>query len=214
MKKLFKGVVAAVMMFCSSAVFAKSFDWSKCWCNYGAGIKAGTFIVDASVGINDTFFYFADNAGIFKQLGTGSWVLPYFDATLDVALPIWKLPLSWGGYCGFNASGANSSILSAGGFYFSFGGQVKYHVMLPPEKLDVYAGVRLGATIGADRVKITAPIGGFIGNINYDQVNTSPAGFYFGGFIGAAYYVMSGFGFTVEFGAPVWVKAGISIKIN
>jgi len=209
MKKLFKGIAVAVMMLCSSAVFAKDFDWSKCWCNYGAGIKAGTFIVDGSAGFNSTVNYFISNTSGLTVFGVSPYVLPYFDATLDIAIPIWKLPLTWGGFCGFNIAGAKNSYVDCSGFYVSFGGQVKYHVMLPVEKLDVYAGVRMGATIGADRTKVT-----ILNNVYYDATKSDASGLYFGGFIGAAYYVANWFGFTAELGAPEWAKFGVSIKIN
>ena len=48
MKKI--TLLAAIMvLFCGTALSAKSFDWSECWCNYGGGIKKGDFIVNVDV---------------------------------------------------------------------------------------------------------------------------------------------------------------------
>ena len=42
---------ASVVLLCSTSLFAGDFDWSKCWCNYGAGIQKGdkTLAVDAGI---------------------------------------------------------------------------------------------------------------------------------------------------------------------
>ena len=38
------------------------------------------------------------------------------------------------------------------------------------------------------------------------------SGFYWSTFLGAHYYLNKTFGFVLEFGHPVWVKTGISLK--
>lgn len=194
MKKL-KGLLVAVMMLCSTSVFAKDFDWSQCWCNYGAGIEKGDMIVDVAVGLNDSFFY---------GFGVDRWSIPYVDAAFDVALPIWKLPFSWGGFVGTNFSGANGKGWSSSMWYFNFGGQVKYHILLPVDNLDVYAGVRLGANL------VTSTHHDEIANKTATDLSGSH--FYWSGFLGAHYYLNKTFGFVAEFGHPVWFKAGVSLK--
>lgn len=185
MKKL-KGLFAALIMLCSTSVFAGDFDWSQCWCNYGAGIEKGDMIVDVAVGLNDEFF---------RPFGQNSaWSLPYMEAAFDVALPIWKLPFSWGGFYGLNIGGANGNGWNYSLFSMNFGGQVKYHVLLPVDNLDVYAGIRLGA------------------NLAFSNAWNPYFGFYYDGFLGAHYFLNDNFGFVAEFGYPVWLKAGISLK--
>ena len=45
MKK--RSLIALLVVLLSGATLsAKSFDWSKCWCNYGGNIKEGDFIVN------------------------------------------------------------------------------------------------------------------------------------------------------------------------
>ena len=193
MKKL-KGLFAALIMLCSTSVFAGDFDWSQCWCNYGGGIEKGDMIVDVAVGLNDEFF---------RPFGQNSaWSLPYMEAAFDVALPIWKLPFSLGGFYGLNIGGANGNGWNYSLFSMNFGGQVKYHVLLPVDNLDVYAGIRLGAKISIGETKY----------VNYSFKDPSGSGFYFSTFLGAHYYLNKNFGFVAEFGYPVWLKAGISLK--
>ena len=193
MKKL-KGLLVAVMMLCSTSVFAKDFDWSQCWCNYGAGIKSGTITFDIATGFNETFTRPFENPN--------SWSIPYFDVTFDIALPIWKLPFSWGAFAGSNFGGASGKDLTYSMWFFNFGGHVKYHVLLPVENLYVYAGFRFGASIGQ----------GITNSNGVEYVDVTGSGFYWSGFLGAHYYLNKNFGFIAEFGYPVWLKAGISLK--
>lgn len=192
--KKFKGLFLAIMMLFSTSAFAADFDWSQCWCNYGAGIKPGTMTADISFGINDNFFDpFELNKG---------WALPYMEAAFDVALPIWKLPFSWGGFFGTNIGGSKDDYCNYSMFFMNFGGQVRYHVLLPVDNLDVYAGVRLGAKVAVSKTDEN-------GKVSKDYAGS---GFYWSTFLGAHYYLNKTFGFVLEFGHPVWVKTGISLK--
>lgn len=194
MKKI-KCLLISLIMLASSSLFAKDFDWSQCWCNYGAGIKPGTISIDFAIGINDDFLRPFDNS-------PQNWAIPYLDASFDIALPIWKLPLSWGGFFGANFGGGHGDYWEYSMFYAHFGGQVKYHVMLPVKNLDVYAGVRLGATLGRTVTK----------TYGEERSDTSGSGFHWSTFLGAHYYLNNTFGFVLEFGYPVWAKTGVSIK--
>lgn len=194
MKKI-KCLLISLIMLASSSLFAKDFDWSQCWCNYGAGIKPGTMSIDFAMGINDDFF---DTLEF-----DGAWCIPYLDASFDVALPIWKLPLTWGGFVGTNFGGAKGENYKTSFFFINFGGQIKYHVMLPIEKLDVYAGFRLGVNLAYQRNNVY--------NVGVSK-SWSGSGFYYTSFLGAHYYINDTFGFVLEFGYPVWAKTGVSIK--
>ena len=192
--KKFKGLFLAIMMLFSAPAFAADFDWSQCWCNYGAGITPGTMSADISLGFNDNFFDPFD-------LKNG-WSLPYIEGSFDVAYPIWKLPFSWGGFFGVNIGGASSDVAKYSMFVMNFGGQIRYHIMLPIEKLDVYTGIRLGAKIAVAKTKVN----------DVTNKDLSGSGFYWSTFIGAHYYLNKTFGFVLEFGYPVWAKTGVSIK--
>ena len=46
--KKFKVLAVLAALFCCTTAYAKDFDWSQCWCNYGGGIEKGDFIVSFS----------------------------------------------------------------------------------------------------------------------------------------------------------------------
>lgn len=192
MKKLLKGILAAALMIFTSSAFAKDFDWSQCWCNYGANLEKSDIVLNIDGGIDSYFF-------TNIAYGAGYWATPYAEATLDVMLPIWKLPLSFGGYFGFSANGYNNSDANIhyNIFKINFGAEAKYHVMMPVENLDLYAGTKLGAALAlGDTAIATAPIVPF----DYNFI------------VGASYYFTKNIGVNAEFGYPVWLKVGASIK--
>ena len=56
--KRFKIFAVLFVLFCGSFLYAKDFDWSDCWCNYGGGIEKGDFIVNLDAGLfYDDFIY-------------------------------------------------------------------------------------------------------------------------------------------------------------
>lgn len=192
MKKLLKAVFASLILALCSNVYAKDFDWSQCWCNYGAGMKSGDVLVDIDAGFSSYFL-------TTIALGDGYWSIPYTEVSVDVIVPIWKLPFSFGGYAGFNMNGYNGkngdeSYTNAS---LSIGGEIKYHIMMPVEILDLYAGIKTGANI---------PFGGHAGDI------TVYSPFDFEGILGANFMFTKNTGLNVEFGVPVWLKAGVAIK--
>lgn len=67
MKKL-RAVLAALLLFTSASAFADDFDWSQCWCNYGAGIEAGDMLLAVDGGISWS---------IFDAFNSGGWTIPY-----------------------------------------------------------------------------------------------------------------------------------------
>ena len=129
MKK--RSLIALLVVLLSGATLsAKSFDWSKCWCNYGADIKEGDFIVNVDGGL-----WYSD-----------------FGYSVQYAMKIWELPFTFGGYAGMRGYGysyknAENEDVSAKYFGVFFGGEASYHIQLPPEGLDLYATTRIGANI-------------------------------------------------------------------
>ncbi len=134
MKKI--SLVAALMvLLCGASLSAKSFDWSQSWCNYGAGIKEGDFLVTADVGLDFSELAYAGY--------TNGWFMPPVMVEVQYAKKIWKLPFTFGGFAGFHAWGTNYYNFMS----LFFGGEAAYHIQLPPKNLDLYLITRLGVNI-------------------------------------------------------------------
>ncbi len=207
MKKLKCILVALLVSLASGTAFAKDFDWSQVWCNYGGGIEEGSWLLTIDAGLYYTDFI---NIAAYSSYG-GTWFIPPVLVELQYAKKIWKLPFTFGGYAGLHAYGYKypySSYDSSSGTYISetktvsnlgifLGGEAEYHVMLPPESLDVYVVTRLGANI---------PIW-FGGRPTYYV----PDYFTFGEAIGASWYFNNLIGLNLEFGYP-FSKFGVTLK--
>ena len=152
MKKI--SLVAALMvLLCGASLSAKSFDWSQSWCNYGAGVKEGDFLVTADVALDFTDFGYLSY--------TNGWFMPPVMAEVQYAKKIWKLPFTFGGFVGFGGHGykyiASSTYSYPEGYTYTyanrywwnifFGAEAAYHAKLPVETLDVYIITRLGVNI-------------------------------------------------------------------
>ena len=191
MKKI-KLLAALMIFFCGTALSAKDFDWSECWCNYGGGVKEGDFIINASGGLwlSDFSYSVHDNY----------WVFPPVLVEVQYAMPIWKLPFTFGGYTGVRGYGykyRNSKDKEITETYFSifFGGEAAYHIQLPPEGLDLYAVTRIGSN-----VPFVHPSSGW-----------TPDWFQFGEAFGANWFFNDTVGINLEFGYP-FSKFGVAIK--
>lgn len=177
MKKL-KALLAVLVLLCSAPVFADDFDWSQCWCNYGAGIESGDMLLSVDGGIPWTFF---------DAYNAGGWAIPYVLADFEIACPIWKLPFSFGGYAGYGYKFYKSYEKKYSHSMFVTGASVSYHVMMPPKQLDLYTGLKTGVT--------------------FDISNSYSAGrhidFDFGYTIGGSWYFTDTFGVNAELGFPM-----------
>lgn len=184
MMKKIKILVVMVVLMCSTSAFAKDFDWSNSWCNYGNGIKKGDVLLSV-----DTGFSWSP----FTAVNTGRWSLPYAIVDLQVACPVWKLPFTFGGYVGASYDNLNHNY---GNFTVLFGGSSEYHMMMPPKKLDLYAGIKYGF------------------RVNFSKVY--PSGHHIGGDwglnLGASWFFTNSFGVNLEFGYPI-NKIGVVFKI-
>lgn len=173
MKRILKALLAFAIFSISSTAFAKDFDWSQSWCNYGGNIKQGDFLLNANVGIP---------YDVFNQ----SWFIPSFQVEFNYAQPIWKLPFTFGGYAGMYGFGKNVNGYKASTFNMYTGFQIAYHVMLPPEKLDTYLVQRMGLGIAL-----------------YGQDNSGSQIFFDGGFaLGASWFFTDKLAATLELGYP------------
>ncbi len=189
--KRIKLIAMLVALLCSSSLFAKEFDWSECWCNYGGGLKKGDVLVTADAGL-----WYSD----LSYWGySGAWVLPPVMVEVQYAQPIWKLPFTFGGYAGMRGYSweVNGEKQTYMGLFF--GGEAEYHIMLPPESLDVYAAARVG--------------GGFpLVKPHEKYWIAEPSDFFhFGGSIGASWYFTKTAGLNLEFGYPL-SKFGVTLK--
>ena len=193
--KKFKLFAVLMVLFCSTSLYAKDFDWSECWCNYGGGIEQGDWIINATGSL-----YLPDLAYTAYD---GFWFIPPVMLEVQYAQPIWKLPFTFGVYAGLRAYGYDYRTTEDGKWVtkktscwniFS-GAEAEYHIKLPPEGLDVYAVSRFGVS-----VPIVKPNAwGFIDYVNW------------GSGIGANWYFGKVFGLNLEFGYP-FSKFGVSLK--
>ena len=190
--KRIKILAALLFLFCGTSLYAKDFDWSECWCNYGGGIEKGDLIVTAGGGL-----YFADLA---YSTYDGFWFYPPVMVEVQIAQPVWKLPFTFGGYAGVRGYGYeyrdyNGKLLKTECWTIVSGAEAEYHVMLPPEGLDVYAVARLGGCFPVIKPNRWS-------YLDY---------FSFGTGIGANWYFGKVFGVNLEFGYP-FAKFGVSLK--
>ena len=195
MKKI--SLVAALMvLLCGASLSAKDFDWSQSWCNYGAGIKEGDFLVTADVGLDFSELAYAGY--------TNGWFMPPVMVEVQYAKKIWKLPFTFGGFAGVSGHGYTSHWwYTYGGntvdyydkYYWwdiFFGAEAAYHAKLPVDTLDVYVVTRLGANIPVTNA----------GSINY---------VHFGEAIGINWFFSDKVGLNAELGYP-FTKVGVTFK--
>lgn len=181
MKKL-KLLAVLAILFSFTSLSAKEFDWSECWCNYGGGISKGDLILNV-----DGALCFSD----LKYSGyNGFWFIPPVMVELQYAQPIWKLPFTYGGYAGTRLFGTGSYTY----FGLFFGGEIAYHMMLPPSGLDLYAVTRLGCELP------------FVWVRGWEWF-----GFHLGLGMGANWFFNDVFGVNFEIGYP-FTKVGVSFK--
>ena len=191
MKKI--GLLSALLLlFCGANLSAKSFDWSKCWCNYGGGIKEGDIVVNVDGGL----WYSDFGYSVYDDF----WFIPPVMAEVQYAMKIWELPFTFGGYAGMRGYGyeyknEENKTVSANYFGIFFGGEGTYHIQLPPEGLDLYATTRIGLNIP------------FVKPGKY----WSPDYFQFGQAFGANWFFNDSIGINLEFGFP-FSKFGVALK--
>ena len=148
MKKTKLFAVLLVLLL-GSTLSAKSFDWSECWCNYGAGVEEGDFIINV-----DTGLYYTDM--VYRQYDN-FWFVPPVVVDVQYAKKIWKLPFTFGGYAGIHGYGFEydhwdnvdyrweKRATSSWGLFV--GAEAAYHVKMPVEILDLYVASKMGFNI-------------------------------------------------------------------
>lgn len=166
-----KKIIATVAAVFALGTSAFAFEWSEFWKNYGGGIEKGDMLLSAGVNLNfDYFTYFGYGGG---------YAIPPVSVDFEIAQPIWVLPFTFGGYARVGAFGYSDRFWMD----IAAGGLAKYHVQLPPEKLDVYLGLKLGVKF----------------YVGYDFA----PGFDQGGYVlGASYFFSDNFAVNAEVGYP------------
>ena len=121
---------------------AQNVDWK----NYGAGIEEGDFIVRGDIGFSRHW----------KSLPyDGSMKVPYLEASVEYTKKLGELPLGFGGFIGYSQDKmketASFGVEDVPDYewkgemnYINLGALANYHIQVPVEKLDLYAGLRLG----------------------------------------------------------------------
>lgn len=185
------------VLLCGSYLSAKDFDWSECWCNYGGGIKQGDFLVNVDAGFLYQDFEYSTHDDF--------WFFPPVMVEVQYVQPIWKLPLSFGGYAGIHGFGYKKidhytseeqpvyKTYTYWGVFF--GAEAAYHIQLPPESLDVYAVTRFGGNIPFVKNRELS---------HYDYIH-------FGEALGASWFFGEHAGLNIEFGYP-FSKCGVILK--
>lgn len=197
--KKFKLITVLFLILSGAALSAEEFDWSECWCNYGAGLKQGDVLVTAGGGL-----YFSDLTYAALADCKDYWFIPPVMLEVQFVQPIWKLPFTFGGYAGLHAyhydyidhyEGSNPVYKSANYWGVFVGGEAAYHIQLPPKTIDIYAVTRVGGNI-----PIVRP--GRYWDPDY---------FYVGEALGVNWLFAKNFGFNLEVGYP-FSKIGVTLK--
>ena len=181
-------VFFTVLFLAATPLAAEDFDWSQCWCNYGGGIKQGDMMLSVDAGINPWH--------TFDAFNNGGFATPNLAVDFEVAVPVWKLPFSFGGYLSAGYSSYNyENSVKYDHAKINTGASVTYHVQMPPKNLDVYTGLKTGISF----------------DISDCYANGCFLGFDIGYNIGASWYFKDNTGFNLELGYPL-NKCGVVFK--
>ena len=181
MRKI-KALIISLILLSGTSLFAKDFDWSQCWCNYGAGIQKGDKLLSVDAGFPWHYF---------DAFNASGWAIPSLAVDFQVAVPVWKLPFTFGGYGTFGLCHYDYGTFAD----ISFGALANYHIMLPPKNLDVYTGIKSG---------IGLALSNYYSNSYYVE-------FDWGWLIGASWFFSDRFGLNLELGYPL-NKFGMEFK--
>jgi hypothetical protein len=169
--------------------------------SYPSAFKQGNIAINAGIGL-----------GSFGSV-YGNTVVPPISATVDYALPIGKLPFSFGALVGFTSSKYSYSAGSYGTYSYDYsiiaiGARGAYHFNWDVKNLDTYFGLMLGYYI------VSAS---YTGTGYYSSLSSSSAaasGIGWGTYVGARYFFTPNIGAFAELGYGfTYITGGVSIKI-
>lgn len=226
MKKLLVAGVCLLGALCFMQ--AQNVDWK----NYGAGIEEGDFIVRGDIGFSRHW----------KSLPyDGSMKVPYLEASVEYTKKLGELPLGFGGFIGYSQDkmkeSASFGVEDVPDYewkgemnYINLGALANYHIQVPVEKLDLYAGLRLGLEFWNWKVDykypfsytdyetsknlyggtVTTPV--FKYRTEKESIKKNGTNFYAGINFGASYFFTEKFGANIEVGYPSLIKIGGTAK--
>lgn len=175
-----KKIVAVVVALFVAVSSSFAFDGKTFWKEYGAGLKNGDSLVHAGVG--------------FSGFIPGGWLIPPVSVGYERLVHINDmLPFSFGGIAA--VSGYGGSNYSS--FDLDVAGTARYHFNFGVEKLDVFAGFMVGATINFD---------------NIEETKIHP-GILWGGHAGASWFFTDKIAATADFGYPYYINAKFTMKL-
>ena len=189
-----KKLAVAGIFFVLTSAFSFAASWSECWKNYGGGIQEHNVIWNIGVGLLSNSVYYNNHR----------YAIPHIETTVEFTQKLGVLPFGFGGYFGFNGWGDswNKGRNTVDYQNFYLGGLVNYHLGFPPEKLDFYAGLRIGVRVHSWQHRYA------------DKDNTGAVSTHgdFGGHIGSSWYFTKRFGLNAELGYPTILKLSASFK--
>ena len=205
MKKLLSCV--AGLLICAAAVFADT-SAEEIFTNYNKPLnkKGGDFILNVGAGIDDNLFY--------GTVTTNRWYIPPVFVTGEWTVKCGVVPLGFGfeagyvghGYTYYNNYLNDKDVYSWNNFVVA--ALANYHINLPVDNLDVYAGPRLGAVLVIRDYKYYNN-----GNLVENSSGTTTYVDFWGGVVlGATYYFSDSFGVNLEVGYPLIAKVSASFK--
>ena len=187
------------LLFVSFASYAKETTAEDIFFNYGGTVEEKQFIIKAGVGITDFNF------------GHYSLYIPPVGLSAEYTVKCGVAPLGFGlelDYAHRTYMYSDYYDIKYKNFYndwhiLTF---ANYHINVPVEKLDVYAGLKIGAYIWSYTHEI----------IDGGTTTTDPADVYgnfeFGAVAGATWYFSKAFGVNLELGYPFLAKASATFK--
>lgn len=194
MKKRF--FLLTALLFVSFASYAKETTAEDIFFNYGGTVEEKQFIIKAGVGVDFDFIgasLYIPPVGLSAEYTVKCGVAPLgFGLELDYAHRTYTGSTSYYDYKSFYN-------------YWHILTFANYHINVPVEKLDVYAGLKIGALIHSNTYQTT-----------YAGEKTESADVYgnfeIGAVAGATWYFSEAFGVNLELGYPFLAKASATFK--
>lgn len=183
--KKFYVLIVALIIGATASVSAMDFK------SYPDAFKKGSLALNAGIGLGTPYAY-----------GTGG--IPPLSVSVDYALPIADLPLSFGALVGFSTS--SFRYWDNTGWDFTnicIGARGAYHFDFDVKGLDTYAGIMLGYNL-----ELVNEVGTTFLTI------PSHSQFAWGGYIGARYFFIPNVGAFAELGYSFsYATLGVTLKI-
>jgi hypothetical protein len=167
---------------------------------YPSAFKQGNIAINAGIGLG-------------SLSGYGNTVIPPVSASVDFALPVAKLPFSFGALVGFTSSKYSYTYGSYGSYSYDYsiiaiGGRAGYHFNFDVKNLDTYVGFMLGYYL------VSAS---YTGTGYYSSLSSSSAaagGIGWGTYVGARYFFTPNIGAFAELGYGfTYITGGVSFKL-